>query len=364
MRKIITRLGLLSSFLAISISASAQSSYFSVAYNTTVGTATLKVAGDFCVAVDSKNFNNCMLRATKDKGVDITTTTTVSSTVTFRANSFSVGLTTFSVYEGKLGLGIASPAQQLHLTGNVRTPATTATTGIYYQDTTPFLHNFGGTTNVFLGVSAGNLTLSGSSNVCMGSLCNNALTSGSDNGGIGNRVNVLLQDGSSNWCVAAECLENNVSGSNNSGFGERTLEDNTNSNNSCFGFNCFQKVTSGDFNTGLGGKAGVTSVAGNATTTGDAQTYIGYQSGPSNATSLFNATAIGYNATVAISSAMALGGTGTGAVKVAIGTTTPTTSLTVYGVITSSTAVPAIACDAGTGVMAAGRTQPHRPLLP
>ena len=201
--------------------------------------------------------------------------------------------------------------------------------------------------------------MTGTSNICIGRLCDNAVTSGSSNVGLGAVAMQLVQDGSQNVGLGTEALQNNVSGNNNVCVGTRCLEDTTSSNNAALGDNALQKVTSGDFNTGLGAKAGITSVAGNATTTGDAQTYIGYQSGPSNATLLFNATAIGYNATVGISSAMVLGGTGTDAIKVAIGTTTPTTTLTVYGVVTSSTAVPTISCDAGTGVMTAESTSQH-----
>jgi hypothetical protein len=42
---------------------------------------------------------------------------------------------------------------------------------------------------------------------------------------------------------------------------------------------------------------------------------------------------------------------------IAVGTNTaPTSAITVYGVITSSTPVPSVSCTAGTGVMTAGST--------
>lgn len=53
----------------------------------------------------------------------------------------------------RLGLGIAVPLQQLHLTGNIRFPATS----IMYADADTFIHRGNGTevTNTFVGVGAG-----------------------------------------------------------------------------------------------------------------------------------------------------------------------------------------------------------------
>lgn len=45
--------------------------------------------------------------------------------------------------------------------------------------------------------------------------------------------------------------------------------------------------------------------------------------------------------------------------KVSVGTTTTSTALSVYGVITSSTPIPSISCSAGTGVLGAESTNQH-----
>ena len=64
----------------------------------------------------------------------------------------------------KVGIGTSTPNEQLEISGNFRMPATTATTGIIYSNGDPFLHNYG-TANVFMGIKAGNLTLTGSYNI-------------------------------------------------------------------------------------------------------------------------------------------------------------------------------------------------------
>ncbi|NTW15803.1 MAG: hypothetical protein HGA38_05610, partial [Candidatus Moranbacteria bacterium] len=61
---------------------------------------------------------------------------------------------------GNVGIGTASPSQQLTLTGSLAMPATTtSTTGVIYKGSTAFLHNFAasGTDghNVFLGLGSG-----------------------------------------------------------------------------------------------------------------------------------------------------------------------------------------------------------------
>ena len=65
-------------------------------------------------------------------------------------------------------------------------------------------------------------------------------------------------------------------------------------------------------------------------TTGNNNTALGDGAGPSIGT-LINATALGYNASVSQSNSLVLGGTGTNAVSVGIGTSTPGFTLDVNG---------------------------------
>jgi hypothetical protein len=99
-------------------------------------------------------------------------------------------------------------------------------------------------------------------------------------------------------------LTNNSSGNNNTANGKDALKDNsTGSSNTAIGYGALSTNTTGNNNTTVGYGADVTSGG------------------------LTKATAIGYNAKVAASSSLVLGGTGSDAVKVGIGTTTPTVTL-------------------------------------
>ena len=59
-----------------------------------------------------------------------------------------------------LGLGTETPAEQLHITGNLKLPTTNTfpAGGVIYMGTDPFIHA-NGTDNTFLGKNAGSLTL-------------------------------------------------------------------------------------------------------------------------------------------------------------------------------------------------------------
>src|SRR3990167_4528421 len=59
-----------------------------------------------------------------------------------------------------VGIGTASPNEQLEITGNLRLPSTTATTGIIKSGAYTLIHTYG-TNNFFAGVNAGNLTMTG-----------------------------------------------------------------------------------------------------------------------------------------------------------------------------------------------------------
>ena len=86
----------------------------------------------------------------------------------------------------RLGLGTATPNEQLEMTGNIRLPATTSTTGQIKMGTNPFAHAYG-TRNTFIGsgtVTSGNLTLTGTDNVGIGNALT-ALTTGSYNIALG-----------------------------------------------------------------------------------------------------------------------------------------------------------------------------------
>src|SRR5437763_15722062 len=89
--------------------------------------------------------------------------------------------------------------------------------------------------------------------------------------------------------------------------------------------------TTGNQNVGIGSFAGDTFISANANTSGVANTFLGYASGPGTPTQLTNATAIGANALVSQRNAVLLGD---GSRKVGIGVGIRTQALNVEGSIT------------------------------
>ena len=109
--------------------------------------------------------------------------------------------------------------------------------------------------------------------------------------------------------------------SGNTGIGINALNQTDGNNNIGIGINT-GVVNKGSNNTIIGSYSGAVSVVDN----GSNLTFIGYGAGnPSYGTlaGLANATAIGYMAQVRASNTLILGGTGSNAVNVGIGTTTP-----------------------------------------
>ncbi len=123
-------------------------------------------------------------------------------------------------------------------------------------------------------------------------------------------------EGNGNVAVGVASLQNNSTGYYNTGLGANALSNNT----------------SGYENTAVGVGAGTTSIFNStvANTTGYSNTFLGVYAG-SGSSDLHYATAIGYAAKVNTSNSMVLGGTGTYAVNVGIGTASPSQTLEVVG---------------------------------
>ncbi|HYO21480.1 MAG TPA: tail fiber domain-containing protein [Flavisolibacter sp.] len=141
------------------------------------------------------------------------------------------------------------------------------------------------TTNNFFGAAAGNPNVSGSFNTGTGqlSLANNV--TGNYNTANGHRALYNMFSGTSNTGIGVEALFNNIVGNYNTGVGLFAL-----------GFNA-----GGNWNTAVGVSAG------DRLTGGDNNTFLGANAnGPQN-TSLTNATAVGYDATVLASNTMRFG---------------------------------------------------------
>lgn len=211
----------------------------------------------------------------------------------------------------RVGIGIASPNEQLEITGNFRLPTTTASTGIIYSSSSTLLHTFG-TNNFFAGVGAGNLTLTGTSNTGVGPSALDALTDGGSNTALGFEAGTSLTGGDSNVAVGYRALASNASGNQNTALGWLALEDNTASNNIAIGAQALLNNTSGNSNIAIGIQAmlqNTTAGSNNAigfqtlrNVTGGSNTALGYQAGLSVNLNgnISNNTLLGYQAGTAL----------------------------------------------------------------
>jgi hypothetical protein len=179
-----------------------------------------------------------------------------------------------------VGIGTTAPGFTLDVNGVVN-----ATTSFDIAGT-PFV--FGSNSNVFLGF-AGNFTTNGAANTASGAYALFANATGGFNTASGYAALEANTRGGSNTAGGALALASNTTGSENTAFGYSALFGNTGGNDlTCVGYSC---------------SAG--------------------------ADGLSNATAIGAHAVVGASNTLVLGGTGQYAVKVGIGTATPSNVLTI-----------------------------------
>lgn len=212
--------------------------------------------------------------------------------------------------------------------------------------------NTTGNENVSVGTNALSYNQDGSANVAIGfnSLFSIPAATFSNNTAVGWKT---LEKNTANYNAAfgAQTMKNNTTGTRNAAFGTNALfSNNSGTNNSSIGFESMLLNTTGSENATLGYHSLANNTIGSNNTAigrtslentlGNNNTGLGYYSGFNNtngfnntflganadatAATFTNATAIGYNAKVAASNALILGGTGADAVNVGIGTTLPT----------------------------------------
>ncbi|MFC1789720.1 right-handed parallel beta-helix repeat-containing protein [Patescibacteria group bacterium] len=286
---------------------------------------------------------------------------------------------------GNVGIGTTTPAYTLDIyDGTIGLPITVSTnTGVIYKDGYSFLHDFEsiGSTgfNTFLGKNAGNFTMStgtigvnrASYNTGIGQDALSSLTTGFYNTGIGYDALNSNTSGYQNTALGYHALENNTIGYNNVAVGTNALIDNTEGlDNIGIGYHAISQATSGNYNIGIGRNAGMNNQSGDANTivgyqagmgTEDVSAYgynslFGYKAGFSlttgsrnlllgynvgnNLTTGDDNIMIGYNLDAPASNTsdfLSIGDTIYGDLSagyVGIGTTTPATTLTVYGTTT------------------------------
>lgn len=190
---------------------------------------------------------------------------TFTGAVTLPADGLAVGTTELVVSGGKLGVGTATPNEQLEITGNLRLPTTG---GIKYGATT-LIQTKGTSTSIYLGQDAG-----------LNSSAANALF----NTGVGYHA---LRDSAawSNTAVGSEALVLNTGGNNNTAVGAAALYSVTSGyHNTAIGYQAGMNQTTGYNNIYIGNN--VAGLAGEANTTriGSGQTAA-YIAGISGATS-------------------------------------------------------------------------------
>src|SRR3990172_5764410 len=233
-----------------------------------------------------------------------------------------------------VGIGTTNPNEQLHITGNLRLPSTTASTGIIKSGASTLIHTYG-TDNFFAGAGAGNLTMTGGYNTASGvsSLLSNTTgfsntasgayslssnTTGYNNTASGAYSLVSNTTGSSNTASGRSSLYFNTTGYQNTASGTYSLYSNTTGlRNTASGVQSLISNTTGGSNTASGAYSLLSNTTGNYNTafgaypgysnaTGSSNTFIGYSANPSTG-DLTNATVIGYGAVVDASNKVRIG---------------------------------------------------------
>lgn len=215
----------------------------------------------------------------------------------------------------------------------------------------------GGTSNTFIGLSAGIANTTGSNNTATGTSALQNNTSGFFNAAFGVQALQNNTTGSSNTASGYQSLQLNTTGHDNAAFGKGSLQNNTTAfGNAAFGSNALQVNTTGNGNTAVGSSSLVNSTTGASNvavggssllsnTTGSFNTVLGSSAGNQDGDSfvtgaaLQNATAIGANTQVQASNSLILGSVGTsGNTSVGIGTTIPLNTFSVSPIDISGTA--------------------------
>jgi hypothetical protein len=206
-----------------------------------------------------------------------------------------------------VGIGTSSPNEQLEISGNLRLPATTATTGIIKSGANRFIHNYG-PNNFFAGENAGNLSMTGRDNTGVGSSALFYNTTGNYNTASGSLALYSNTTGIANTASGSYALYSNTTGNYNTASGLSALFSNTAGyRNTASGSLALYSNTTGNYNTASGYPALYSNTTGYANTasgsfalysntTGNRNTAIGYSAGL-NQTTGFNNIYVGYNVT-------------------------------------------------------------------
>ncbi len=248
-----------------------------------------------------------------------------NSTERMRLNS--AGTILFPTIDNSLSLGAASNSWKdvysdgyLYINGSRWTSLVANNTLIGTKGSESFST---GVYNLGVGQGSGNSITTGVRNTVVGHRAAESMSTASDNTLVGHLSGGLTSTlGDNNTFLGSY----SGYGASNSGYGNTFIGTNVGGNNTTghdntgVGSNSAYNLTTGNFNTFLG------QGSGNAVTTGLNNTFVGYNSGLVS-TQRNKAGAIGYNAQADADNVFVIGGTGTDAVNVGIGTTAPATLL-------------------------------------
>ena len=175
-----------------------------------------------------------------------------------------------------------------------------------------------GQKNVFVGGQAGMGNTLGDSNVFLGTQAGVTNITGSYNTFLGTNSGFLNESGSGNFFAGCYSGTYNVTGYDNTFLGFSTGSQNISGHsNTYLGKYAGQSISVDSLNTFVGIRAGRVLFSGSR------NTFFGADSGPLGIIELHRSIAIGLNAKVACSNCAVIGGTGTDAVQVGIGTSNP-----------------------------------------
>lgn len=226
-----------------------------------------------------------------------------------------------------------------------------------YSNTTGFSNVGIGIQALFLNTSKSNLVAIGDSALYNNGVGAFANVQGAQNVAVGSKTLYANNIGSYNTAVGSQSLKANVDGNFNSAFGLKSLTNNVNGmENTAIGYATLLPNISGGSNTAIGARALFFSNGGSWNTavgaaalysnvSGSSNTAIGYLADVTSG-NLTGAVAIGTNSKVGCSNCLVLGGTGANAVKVGIGTSTPTTAQLVINTAAASTGIDLSSADA------------------
>jgi hypothetical protein len=190
--------------------------------------------------------------------------------------------------------------------GNINLTSSSASSGNILKNGSLFLHNFG-TDNTFVGLAAGNVTMTGSYNTANGIQALTTNTTGGANTATGAFALVFNTAGHDNTASGSQALYSNTTGFFNTASGSQALYSNTTGNyNTASGSQALYSNTTGTWNTASGSSALFTNITGFCNTasgvdalynntTGDFNTASGLSALYSNTTGSGN-TANGWGA--------------------------------------------------------------------